>query len=248
MGVKGLSWTGVRVTILGLGLAVAAGGTQATGVTALPAEPFTFETPRVVDPLYTYGEPDIGIAPNQLAYVSQPSDMTRGEVYVSGPTGTGTQRSRWEGSVDGGHTFRNIRRGAPQNAPIDPCNIQTGLPPVCGSVAGPGGGDTEINFDSGRKQYFADLYALACQHTATRTVDGTTHQETVNENDLNGGCPVPGSDRQWILVRATLMSNTDLPNPPASAALQSGSTWSRTPWPAAEPVLAAAPGIPAPTG
>ena len=29
-------------------------------------------------------------------------------MFVSGPTGTGTQRSTWFGSVDRGHTFRII--------------------------------------------------------------------------------------------------------------------------------------------
>ena len=32
-------------------------------------------------------------------------------MYTSGPTGTGTQRSVWEGSADGGQTFRVITPG-----------------------------------------------------------------------------------------------------------------------------------------
>jgi hypothetical protein len=54
-----------------------------------------FETPSVADPIHTFGEPTIGVDP-------------LGRVFVSGPTGTGTQRSVWAGSVDGGHTFRVI--------------------------------------------------------------------------------------------------------------------------------------------
>jgi len=53
---------------------------------------------------------------------------------VSGPTGTGTQRSVWEGSVDGGQTFRVMTRTAP------PTSVQSFEDP-------PGGGDTDLNFD-----------------------------------------------------------------------------------------------------
>src|SRR5919201_2833176 len=129
----------------------------------------SFETPSVVDPIHTYGEPDIGVDP-------------AGRVFVSGPTGTGTQRSVWNGSVDGGHTFRVITPGAPPTA------IQSIEDP-------PGGGDTDINFDRSGKQYFADLYALACIRVAT-TADGGA---TVDQNFL--GCDgSPGADRQWLAV------------------------------------------------
>ena len=104
-----------------------------------------FSTPTVVDPIHTFGEPDIGIDP-------------QGRVFVSGPTGTGTQRSMWEGSVDGGRTFREVSAGPPPSA-------------LLGTEQPPGGGDTEIKFDHTGKQYFADLYALACLRTAT-TSDG----------------------------------------------------------------------------
>src|SRR4030088_2712043 len=57
------------------------------------SSPIGFETPSIVDPIHTNGEPDIAIDP-------------QGRVFNSGPTGTGTQRSTWFGSVDGGHTFR----------------------------------------------------------------------------------------------------------------------------------------------
>lgn len=154
-----------------------------------------FEVPRLTDPIHTYGEPNIGIEPAQPTMVTEPSNQTTGNVYVSGPTGTGTQRSIWQGSVDGGHTFRNISRGAPLGIPG--CPLATAL---CGPLAGPGGGDTEIAFDHNNKQYFADLYALACQHVATR-VRNPDGSETVAENQAPGGCPVPGSDRQWIVVK-----------------------------------------------
>lgn len=133
--------------------------------------PIKFEVPAVVDPIHTNGEPDIGIDPF-------------GRVFVSGPTGTGTQRSTWFGSVDRGHTFRIINPGLPPNA-------------LVGTNAPPGGGDTDINFDRSGKQYFADLYALACLRTATTTDGGAT----VSQEIYPAGCSgIPGADRQWLAV------------------------------------------------
>src|SRR5260370_22931800 len=81
-----------------------------------------FETTAIVDPIHTNGEPDIAIDP-------------QGRVFNSGPTGTGTQRSTWFGSVDGGHSFRVMaQKVVPQ--PI------SGIP-----APGPGGGDTDIAMD-----------------------------------------------------------------------------------------------------
>jgi hypothetical protein len=128
-----------------------------------------FETPAVADPIHTWGEPTIGVDP-------------QGHVFVSGPTGTGTQRSAWEGSVDGGHSFRVITPG-----PV-PTAIQSIEDP-------PGGGDTDLNFDRSGKQYFADLYALACLRVATTSDGGAS----VQQNFL--GCDgSPGADRQWLAV------------------------------------------------
>src|SRR2546427_689030 len=122
-------------------IAAASGST----IPALAAPGIAFGVPVVVDPIHTNGEPDIGIDP-------------QGRVFVSGPTGTGTQRSTWFGSVDQGHTFRVISPGPPPS-------------PLAGLIDPPGGGDTDINFDRSGKQYFADLYALTCLRTAT-TSDG----------------------------------------------------------------------------
>src|SRR5439155_15339339 len=130
-----------------------------------------FEVPAVVDPIHANGEPDIGIDPF-------------GKVFVSGPTETGTQRSVWLGSVDGGHTFRIITPGPPPSA-------------IAGIIDPPGGGDTDINFDRSGKQYFADLYALACLRTATTTDGGAT----VSQEIYPAGCSgIPGADRQWLAV------------------------------------------------
>ena len=128
-----------------------------------------FETPAVADPIHTWGEPTIGVDP-------------QGRVFVSGPTGTGTQRSAWEGSVDAGHSFRVITPG-----PV-PTAIQSTEDP-------PGGGDTDLNFDRSGKQYFADLYALTCLRAATTSDGGAS----VQQNFL--GCDgSPGADRQWLAV------------------------------------------------
>src|SRR2546423_4976662 len=150
---------------------VVAAGASISGLPAVAAPGIAFSTPTVVDPIHTNGEPDIGIDP-------------QGRVFVSGPTGTGTQRSTWFGSVDKGHTFRVISPGAPPS-------------PLAGLLDPPGGGDTDINFDRSGKQYFTDLYALTCLRSAT-TADGGA---TVNQSIYPAGCMgVPGADRQWLAV------------------------------------------------
>src|SRR5258708_26758823 len=90
------------VPIVGIGCALL----LSAGTLPLLAQtppPIRFEVPAVVDPIHTNGEPDIAIDP-------------QGRVFVSGPTGTGTQRSVWLGSVDRGHTFQIINPGVPTNA------------------------------------------------------------------------------------------------------------------------------------
>src|SRR2546421_1557625 len=151
--------------------AILVAAASASTVPAVAAPGIAFQVPVVVDPIHTNGEPDIGIDP-------------QGRVFVSGPTGTGTQRSTWFGSVDKGQTFRVISPGPPPSA-------------LAGLTDPPGGGDTDINFDRSGKQYFSDLYALTCLRVAT-TGDGGA---TVNQNVLPGGCAgIPGADRQWLAV------------------------------------------------
>jgi hypothetical protein len=142
---------------------------RATSVSA--ANSIGFEVPSVVDPIHTFGEPDIAI--DKL-----------GRVFASGPTGTGTQRSMWLGSVDGGHTYRVVSPGPPPTA-------------LAGTVDAPGGGDTDINFDRSGKQYFTDLYALTCLRTATTNNGGAN----VSQEIYPAGCRgVPGADRQSLAV------------------------------------------------
>src|SRR6266699_5257033 len=164
-----------RVAVYALGALLA--GTVALaplplGVTA-SSSPIGFETPSIVDPIHTNGEPDIAIDP-------------QGRIFNSGPTGTGTQRSTWFGSVDGGHTFRVMAQKAPPSSIV-------GIP-----APGPGGGDTDIAFDRSGKQYFSDLWALACQRVA---VTGPTNSGASDqENFLGCSGSSPGSDRQWFAV------------------------------------------------
>src|SRR5213593_2932144 len=133
-----------------------------------------FQVPTVVDPIHTNGEPDIAID-------------VQGRVFVSGPTGTGTQRSTWFGSVDGGQSFRVMAQKTPPTSVI-------GIP-----APGPGGGDTDINFDRSGKQYFADLYALACLRVAVTGPVNSGASDT--ENFYPGGCQgIPGADRQWLAI------------------------------------------------
>src|SRR5256884_1689628 len=143
------------------------------GVRTADAAAIAFETPTIVDPIHTNGEPDIAIDP-------------QGRVFNSGPTGTGTQRSTWFGSVDGGHTFRVMTQKIPASPAV-------GIP-----APGPGGGDTDIAFDRSGRQYFADLWALACQRLAVTgpANSGASDQETFLGCSGSG----PGSDRQWFAV------------------------------------------------
>ena len=144
------------------------------GVITAAAAGITFETPTIVDPIHTNGEPDIAVDP-------------QGRVFNSGPTGTGTQRSTWFGSVDGGHTFRVM--------------AQKTVPSAIMSIPapGPGGGDTDIAFDRSGRQYFADLWALSCQRVA---VTGPTNSGASDQENFLGcsGGTTPGSDRQWFAV------------------------------------------------
>ncbi len=131
----------------------------------------TFSVPTVVDPIHTFGEPSINF------------NVPRRELFASGPTGTGTQRSEWEASLDGGSTFRLINPGSVPTA------IQSSPGPK------PGGGDTDINFDRSGKEYFIDLYGLACLRTATTSNGGKTAQQ-----NFNGCAGHVAADRQWLAV------------------------------------------------
>ncbi|TMD13830.1 MAG: hypothetical protein E6I96_10635 [Chloroflexi bacterium] len=166
-------WRVAVHTLVALVVGTVAVAPSPLGILGASSSTIGFETPAIVDPIHTNGEPDIGIDP-------------QGRVFNSGPTGTGTQRSTWFGSVDGGHTFRVM--------------AQKTVPSAFMSIPapGPGGGDTDIAFDRSGRQYFADLWALACQRVA---VTGPTNSGASDqENFLGCDGSSPGSDRQWFAV------------------------------------------------
>lgn len=157
------------MALAGIGLFLSSPGSSARP--SRTTAPITFSVPTLVDPIHTFGEPSINF------------NIPRGQLFASGPTGTGTQRSEWEASVDRGHTFRVINPGSVPTA------FQSSPGPK------PGGGDTDINFDRSGKEYFLDLYALECLRSATTSNGGATAQQSFN------GCGGHvGADRQWLAV------------------------------------------------
>lgn len=157
-------------------LLVIAGGALTPARPVRAQGTIAFEVPSIVDPIRAHGEPDVGINP------------VTGAVFVSGPMGTGMQRSAWYSSVDGGHSFRIIGTTGP--TPVQPPAAPTGF------LAAPGGGDTEIQFDRHGKQYFNDLVALAQLRTAVTTDDGAT----INQGTQGTGTAGAGVDRQWYAI------------------------------------------------
>ncbi len=155
----------------------------------------TFATPTVMDPIHAVGEPTIVRSPAQ--------DNT---VYASGPWGTGTQRSIWDASADGGETFRIVNQCAPISMGTASCqSFPPGNPPsaIHGNSSPPGGGDTDQRLDSSGKDYFTDLWALLCDRVATTTDHGATAAQ--NAYGCNSPSAVPtsrpdGNDRPWVAV------------------------------------------------
>ena len=141
----------------------------------------TFGSPTIVDPIHSYGEPDYKISPLD------------GASYASGPWGTGTQRSIWNRSTDGGQTFLSMH-----NPPIQSPNQSAT------TIAGPGGGDTEIMVDHTGKVYYADLAALASLKMATwensRCEDGCPDDTLKTQTIANPPQNINGFDRQWFAL------------------------------------------------
>jgi hypothetical protein len=150
---------------------VSAGATAAPKAGGHGGGAITFSSPFVVDPVHTFGEPGLSVGPD-------------GAYYVHGPWGTGTQRSLWERSIDGGQTYRPLHQDAIGSA----FESATFIP-------GPGGGDTEISIDHTGKVYYADLAALASLKVAT-----WDNQSRVMNSDFlkKGEQNINGYDRQWF--------------------------------------------------
>jgi hypothetical protein len=139
-----------------------------------------FATPTVVDPVHSVGEPDIRVAPS-------------GNTYDSGPWGTGTQRSIWNQSTDGGHTFHPVHSPAVSTAFQSDSNV----PCPQGVSNCPGGGDTEIAIDHTGKVYYQDLAALASLKSATWDPSTKTMQTGFIANPPQNA---DGIDRQWFAL------------------------------------------------
>jgi hypothetical protein len=154
-------------SLLALGLIAGVSPSPSTAATTL-----TFGVPRIVDPIHTYGEPNIKVAPI-------------GDVHVSGPQGTGVQRSIWNVSVDEGDSWRLVQ-GVPfaDTSPAIPNHVDLG----------PGGGDTEISIADDGTVFFNDLWALQCFTSAVTKDRG----KTISSQPV--GCSHPPADRQWFGV------------------------------------------------
>jgi hypothetical protein len=172
-------------TLITLGMATMVtagfGSLGSTPAKAAPAQ-ITFGVPTLADAVHTYGEPDINFGNGD-------------QVFVSGPTGTGTQRSMWNGSFDH-QAYRLVN----QNAAVGPM-------PDASINDPPGGGDTEIVFDNGtaaghpnQGMYFSDLFALLCFRVEASHNYGATN--TQNTAPTTAGCAgqQPTADRQWQTV------------------------------------------------
>src|SRR5438093_13500509 len=93
---------GIAALLSGASLATVpvASGSGSASATASSSSGIGFQVPTVVDPIHTNGEPDIAID-------------VQGRAFVSGPAGTGTQRTTWSGSVGGGPSFRAMAQNTP---------------------------------------------------------------------------------------------------------------------------------------
>ncbi|HEX9377939.1 MAG TPA: hypothetical protein VGB19_17095 [Actinomycetota bacterium] len=164
--------------VLAATVAFSTGGAGATAPRAASkgtSPGITFSAPFVVDTVHTYGEPDLRVDPS-----------TNARQYVSGPWGTGTQRSIWNFSEDGGRTYHPIH--------------DTALTSADGSDTrhvGPGGGDTEISVSHSGKVYYSDLAALVTLKTAVW--DPTANPRTLTTGFYgNSDQGANGVDRQWF--------------------------------------------------
>ena len=166
---RSLSLSAAMVVLVALS-AIPGSGSAAP---AAPGSRVRFGAPVVVNPVHAYGEPDIKIADD-------------GKAYVSGPWGTGTQRSIWNASTDGAQTF------LPLHTPPLTSTAQSDT-----EIPGPGGGDTEISVDHTGKVYYSDLAALASLKFATWDPATKTMLTSLYGNSGQGA---DGIDRQWFAL------------------------------------------------
>jgi hypothetical protein len=136
---------------------------------AAQPQPITFHNNTMADFSATSGEPIIKVD-------------GRDRIFVTTPFGVSTTLSLLWRSDDGGRTF-----------------IPLGSPVLRDAVVGPGGGDTDVDFDARDRVYYIDLSA-ACVTVAvsedggnTFPADRTSYVSCVSD-ETNGAI----DDRQWI--------------------------------------------------
>lgn len=152
---------------------LAAPSAQAVKTAPAKAPAIGFASAIVVDPVHTFGEPDVRIGPD-------------GATHVSGPWGTGTQRSIWNLSFDGGQTFHTMH--------------DTPLLTTDGSATqhvGPGGGDTEIQIARDGRVFYSDLAALVSLKNGVWNPKTRTLETQMYANGVEN---FNGIDRQWMAL------------------------------------------------
>lgn len=154
-------------------LTAGAAGTVAPAPQATPtpdANAITFHNNTMADFSATSGEPIVKVDPKD-------------RIFATSPFGVSTTLSLLWRSDDGGRSYR------PMGAPV-----------VRDAVTGPGGGDTDVDFDAKGRVYYVDLSA-ACVTAAvsedggqTFTPERTNYVTCVSEE--TEGAAV--DDRQWV--------------------------------------------------
>src|SRR5215218_3388527 len=149
----------------------AAGTEPAPQATPTPTlDAVTFHNNTMADFSATSGEPIVKVDPQD-------------RIFATSPFGVSTTLSLLWRSDDGGRSYR------PMGAPV-----------LRDAVAGPGGGDTDVDFDAKGRVYYVDLSA-ACVTAAvsedggqTFPVERTNYITCVSEE--TEGAAV--DDRQWV--------------------------------------------------
>ena len=140
------------------------------GVEAQTPDAITFHNNTMADFSATSGEPIVKVDPQD-------------RIFATSPFGVSTTLSLLWRSDDGGRTYRSMGGPLPRDA-----------------VTGPGGGDTDVDFDAKGRVYYVDLSA-ACV-TAAVSEDGgqtfpanrTNYVTCVSEETTEAAV----DDRQWV--------------------------------------------------
>ncbi|HEX8116827.1 MAG TPA: hypothetical protein VF521_06115, partial [Pyrinomonadaceae bacterium] len=140
------------------------------GAGAQTPDAITFHNNTMADFSATSGEPIVKVDPQD-------------RIFATSPFGVSTTLSLLWRSDDGGRTYRSM-----------------GGPATRDAVTGPGGGDTDVDFDAKGRVYYVDLSA-ACVTAAvsedggqTFPADRTNYITCVSEETTEAAV----DDRQWV--------------------------------------------------